>query len=66
MNKPAPQIECDGTELYVTLDGIRIARRGRLGTVHALKWVSIVAGYRVRDVGADGIEVEIEIDAAEH
>jgi hypothetical protein len=30
MTNPAPTIECDGTELYVTFDGVRIAKRGRL------------------------------------
>ncbi len=57
MTNPAPTIELADGEMFVVLDGVRIAKRGRLGTVEALKWISIVPGIPVRDVGADGIEI---------
>jgi len=62
MTNAAPTIECDGTALYVCFAGVRIAKRGRLGTADALQWVPIVAGVRVRNGDGDEVEVGIEIE----
>jgi len=35
--------------LYVVFDGVRIAKRGKPGTMQARTWVSIEPGYVVRD-----------------
>jgi len=39
----------DRDEVFVVLDGVRIARRGYPGTPEAGTWVSLVPGWIVRD-----------------
>ena len=53
-------MESDGAELYVTFDGVRIAKRGHPDTAQAGTWVSIEPGYAVYD-NADltGLVVEL-------
>ena len=36
-----------GRELYIVADGLRIAKRGQIGTPHAQTWISLEAGWRV-------------------
>jgi hypothetical protein len=43
------EVVCDGDEIFVVLDGVRIARRGYPGTPEAGTWVSLVPGWIVRD-----------------
>jgi hypothetical protein len=43
------KIESDGTDLFVVVNGVRIARRGRKGTPQAKTWVSLEPGWRVLD-----------------
>jgi hypothetical protein len=38
----------DHDEIFVVLDGVRIARRGYPGTPEAGTWVSLVPGWIVR------------------
>jgi hypothetical protein len=38
------------TDLYLIFDGRRIAKRGKLGTLHAMTWISLEPGVIVRDV----------------
>ena len=45
--KPAFDLEGDGTDLFVTFDGVRIAKRGHPGTAQAGRWVSLEPGWRV-------------------
>lgn len=52
-------IEGDGNDIFVVLDGLRIAKRGHSGTLQAKTWVSIEPGWTVRD-GPGYIEVEHE------
>jgi hypothetical protein len=49
-----------GGDLFVTLDGLRIAKRGHLGTPHAKKWIPLEPGYEVFD-NDDLTETEIHI-----
>jgi hypothetical protein len=38
------------TDFYLIVDGRRIAKRGRPGTLHAMTWISLEPGVVVRDV----------------
>ena len=38
------------TDLYLILDGKRIAKRGKPRTLHAMSWISLEPGVVVRDV----------------
>ena len=42
-------VESDGNDLFVKLDGVSIAKRGRPGTQQAGQWVSLEPGYVVLD-----------------
>jgi hypothetical protein len=47
---PDIAITSDGRDIYVVVDGARIARRGRPGTPEAGTWVSLVLWARwIRD-----------------
>jgi hypothetical protein len=50
-----------GNEIFVVVDGLRIAKRGRPGTPHANTWVLLEPGWTVRGVWEDG-EYAIEIE----
>jgi hypothetical protein len=56
-SKCAFDMNRDGN-LYVVLDGKRIAKRGEPGTVHAKQWVSLDPHYKVFDKGKNGITIE--------
>jgi hypothetical protein len=48
----------DGKDVFVVFDGVKIAKRGEPGTVHAGTWVSLEPGYEVNSPpGAGYIEV---------
>ncbi len=42
-----PSIESDGKDIFVVVHGRQIAKRGRPGTRHARKWISLVPGFKV-------------------
>ena len=44
------------TDIYLILDGRRIAKRGKPGTLHAMTWISLEPG----GVGRDGPMAESE------
>jgi hypothetical protein len=50
-----------GNEIFVVVDGLRIAKRGRPGTPHAKTWVLLEPDWTVRGVWEDG-EYAIEIE----
>ena len=52
-------IECDGSDIFVVADGVKIAKLGHPGTLQAKTWVSIEPGFTVRDCD-DGDSIEIE------
>ena len=39
----------DGRDLFVVVDGIRIAQRGHPGTPQAATWISLEPGWEVLD-----------------
>jgi hypothetical protein len=46
------KIECEGVKnMFVVVDGVRIARRGYPGTPQAGTWVSLEPGWEVVDDG---------------
>jgi hypothetical protein len=57
--EPEIRIVGDGTDIYVTVDGVKIARRGSPGTPQAKIWVSLEPGWSVIDQKfLEGIVIE--------
>ena len=53
-------MESDGKDIFLVLDGKRIANRGRPETRHAKKWIPLEPGVVVRDVNyPEQVVVEI-------
>jgi hypothetical protein len=53
------QVEPAGRNLYLLMDGRRVARRGRPGTLQARTWVSLEPGLEAVDLPDGDIEVRI-------
>ena len=53
------RVECDGEDIFIVADDLKIAKRGHAGTPQAKTWVSLESGWIVRD-SADGGSIEIE------
>jgi len=58
------EVFCNGEDIFIVVDGIRIAKRGHPGTSQAKTWISLEPGYSVRDnvysSGTSWIEIERE------
>jgi hypothetical protein len=52
------KMECDGTEMFIVVNGMKIARRGHKGTPQAKTWISLEPGWRVFDGPHATIAVE--------
>jgi hypothetical protein len=52
------EVSQDGRDIFVVIDGVRIAKRGHRGTPQAKTWVSLEPGWSVIDV-EDGQEIEV-------
>ena len=50
---PECVVEETGTETFVVLDGVRIARRGKPNTPQAGTWIFLQPGYQVSDLRTD-------------
>jgi hypothetical protein len=46
---PEMEIESDGTDIFIKIAGVRVAKRGHPGTPQAKTWVSIEPGWRALD-----------------
>jgi hypothetical protein len=58
-DEPEIRIMGDGTDIYVTVDGVKIAMRGSPGTPQANTWVSLEPGWSVIDQKfPEGIVIE--------
>jgi hypothetical protein len=44
---PKVEAEDTGQDLFIVVDGVRIAKRGRPETQEAMTWVSLVLGWTV-------------------
>jgi hypothetical protein len=51
MSKDPPTVEMisDGEDLFVVVNGVKVAKRGRPGTPQANTWVSLGPGWTVLD-----------------
>jgi hypothetical protein len=62
------RIECEGQDIFIIADGVKIAKRGHPGTPQAATWVSLEPGWTVCDCrdtytdenGEEGRAIEIE------
>ena len=52
-------IECEGSDIYVIADGVKIAKLGHPGTPQANTWLSLEPGWTVRTCD-DGESIEVE------
>jgi hypothetical protein len=58
---PVCELHDDGEDIFVLVDGVKIARRGRPDTAQAMTWVMLEPGWTVRDVqSGNAIEVRYE------
>lgn len=54
--EPSP----DGADLFIVIDGVKIAKRGRTGTPQAKTWIPLEPGFEVKEV-LEGGERALEI-----
>jgi hypothetical protein len=60
-HKAEAAIHSDGTDIFVSVDGVNIAKRGSPNTPQAKTWVSLEPGWSVVDVDfPNGIEVSYQ------
>jgi hypothetical protein len=58
---PVCELYNDGADVFLLVDGMKIARRGRPDTAQAMTWVILEPGWIVRDVqSGNAIEVRYE------
>jgi hypothetical protein len=61
MDEPICELHEDGENTFVIVDGVKIAKRGRPDTAHAMTWIMLKPGWIVRDVHhSKAIEVRFE------
>ena len=58
-------VQNDGTDIFVVVDGQRIAKRGRPGTPQTGTWISLEPGWRVTG-GPNEIMIERDNDVRVH
>jgi hypothetical protein len=49
MGELTVEMVSDGNDIFVVVDGVKVAKRGHPGTVQANTWISIEPGWRVFD-----------------
>jgi hypothetical protein len=58
---PVCELHNDGKDVFVLVDGVKIARRGPPNTAQAKTWIVLEPGWIVRDVDhGNAIEVRFE------
>ena len=57
------KIEADSSDIFVVLDGVKIAKRGQPGTPYAKAWISLEPGWSVLDC-QEGVEIFYQASAA--
>jgi hypothetical protein len=61
MDEPICELHNDGENTFVVVDGVKVAKRGRPDTAHAMTWIMLEPGWIVRDVDrGNAIEVRFE------
>jgi hypothetical protein len=53
----------DDDNVFVLVDGVKIAKRGVPGTAHAMMWIMLEPGWIVRDVH-EGQAIEVRFEGA--
>ncbi len=60
-DEPVCELHHDGENLFVLIDGVKIAKRHAPGTTQAKMWIMLEPGWIVRDVErGNAIEVRYE------
>jgi hypothetical protein len=61
-NEPVCELHADeNSDIFVLIDGVKIAKRGQPNTAHAMMWIVLEPGWIVRDVNrGNAIEVRFE------
>ena len=49
LKQSAVEMDSDGTDLFIIVDGVKIAKRGLPDTPQAKTWVSLEPGWKVLD-----------------
>lgn len=55
------EVTCDGRDIFIVVDGAKIAKRGKPRTRHARTWISLKPGWTVRDI-AYPAQFEVSFD----
>jgi hypothetical protein len=63
MDEPTCELHDDGKYTFVLVDGVKIAKRGRQDTAHAMTWIMLEPGWIVRDVH-EGTAIEVRFEGA--
>ena len=50
----------DGEDIYIIVDGVKIAKRGHPGTLQAKTWIALEPGWNVSGGRSDDEPLEIE------
>jgi hypothetical protein len=60
-DEPVCELHHDGENLFVLIDGVKIAKRRAPGTAQVMTWIMLEPGWIVRDVErGNAIEVRYE------
>jgi hypothetical protein len=60
-DEPVCELHHDGENIFVLIDGVKIAKRGASNTPQAKTWILLEPGWIVRDVhNGNAIEVRYE------
>lgn len=57
---PGMEMHFDGDDLFILIDGVRVAKRGHPGTPQAKTWVPVTPGWIVTDMSRNIVEVAYE------
>ena len=52
----------DEDDMFVVIDDVKIAKRGRPGTLQAGTWISLEPGWTVRNGPSDGVHGSIVVE----
>jgi hypothetical protein len=60
-DEPLCELHNDGENIFVLIDGVKIAKRGTPDTAQAMTWILLEPGWTVRDIDhGNAIEVRYE------
>jgi archaellum component FlaG (FlaF/FlaG flagellin family) len=62
-DEPTCQLHSDGQDLYVIVDGVKIAKRAAPFTALAMTWIVLEPGWVIRDI-REGNAIEVRYEGA--